>query len=818
MTEVELPADVLEAIASLGGTEERKPDRLEALAQAIAVKRGDAVKARRESGIEEQWIKAEEAYLGIDDSNRATFVNARWAKPISTTGPLVITGTPGTPGEVKSTAFVRMTSRYVDAGAAKVGEITLPAGDKAFSFSATPVPDMIAGLNDNRVVTGQDGTPLERDAQPGETGQPGAPLLGGAPAGASPQAPGSPPPGVPLKVKDLVQEQADKANSAAKAAEKRIYDWMVESGYRAQMRKVIFDSARIGVGVLKGPFPQRATARALKDNAVVIKSEIKPGYAWKDPWHIYPDPTCGENIQNGDYLLEVDFFSKKQLRKLKGQPGSIDANIDRVLMEDAKGMDFITGKPEAKSAANKNRYPIWYFYGTLTDVEYNAAASASGQKFDAKKTPKEVYAIVTVVNDVVVRASMNPLDSGELPYHSVSWSRRAGHWAGVGVGEQIEMPQRAVNAATRALLNNAGKSSGSIIAIDDEVLLPADGNYTITPDKMFRKKPGASMDDVRKAFVAFEIPNRTKELLLIVDHFMRVAEEVTNIPLVTQGQSGSTTPETYGGMALQNNNANQLLRNIGFAIDDGITEPVVNQSYEFLLLDPNVPEAEKGDWHIDAHGSQALVERAIQDETIQQMGNFVLNPAFGVDPKRWFAQYSKTKHLDPRSFQYSDEEQAKIDQTPPPPAPAVQVAQIRSADKEKELQADQAVAAANAEAQKAIQQMIEDGRRAVAEMRKETDEMRVRRDTDRDTIYVQAETERTRAESAARMEELRVRERLAMLDYANKKDLSLEQVKADLAKTEMTLQVQRELTHATNAAKTGAEPPGKAPNGESFTK
>jgi hypothetical protein len=29
---------------------------------------------------------------------------------------------------------------------------------------------------------------------------------------------------------------------------------------------------------------------------------------------------------------------------------------------------------------------------------------------------------------------MNPLDSGELPYHSVPWQRRAGHWAGVGVG------------------------------------------------------------------------------------------------------------------------------------------------------------------------------------------------------------------------------------------------------------------------------------------------------------------------------------------------------------------------------------------------
>jgi hypothetical protein len=31
---------------------------------------------------------------------------------------------------------------------------------------------------------------------------------------------------------------------------------MVECQYTAEMRKVIFDSARIGVGVVKGPFPK----------------------------------------------------------------------------------------------------------------------------------------------------------------------------------------------------------------------------------------------------------------------------------------------------------------------------------------------------------------------------------------------------------------------------------------------------------------------------------------------------------------------------------------------------------------------------------
>jgi hypothetical protein len=70
----------------------------------------------------------------------------------------------------------------------------------------------------------------------------------------------------------------------------------------------------------------------------------------------------------------------------------------------------------------------------------------------------------------VVRATINPLDSGSFPYHSVPWQRRAGHWAGIGVGEQIRMPQKMINAATRAMLNNAGKSSGSQIVVDRGVM------------------------------------------------------------------------------------------------------------------------------------------------------------------------------------------------------------------------------------------------------------------------------------------------------------------------------------------------------------
>ncbi|MGC8534917.1 MAG: hypothetical protein ACP5QR_05215, partial [Rhizomicrobium sp.] len=83
---------------------------LDTVSIAVAKKRDEAKSARSNSGIEDLWIKAEEAYIGIDDANRHEFADAKWAKPMSMDGPLTTGKTPSSP-DVKATAFVRLTSR-----------------------------------------------------------------------------------------------------------------------------------------------------------------------------------------------------------------------------------------------------------------------------------------------------------------------------------------------------------------------------------------------------------------------------------------------------------------------------------------------------------------------------------------------------------------------------------------------------------------------------------------------------------------------------------------------------------------------------------
>ena len=60
---------------------------------------------------------------------------------------------------------------------------------------------------------------------------------------------------------------------------------------------------------------------------------------------------------------------------------------------------------------------------------------------------------------------------------------------------------------------------------------------------------------------------------------------------------------------------------------------------------------------------------------------------------------------------------------------------------------------------------------------------------------------------------------IALLGYANKKEITLEQAKKDLAETSMELATQKEIsmhTFAKQVANSPAEPPGRAPNGQAF--
>jgi len=774
--------DILEGLDDEVRSLMEAPQRMQAaqldfLSITIAGMRDEAVKARKESGIEATWLKCEEAYLGIDDLNRSEFATAKWAKATTMNAPLIAVTQPS--DDTKATAFVRLTTRYVNAGHSKVCEIALPVDGKAFALKATPVPEMSEAVGDD--------TPAEQ-----VTGQP---------------MPG--PDGQPVTVDQLAKHAIDVAEKAAEKAATRIHDWMVEYKHPAEISKVVFDGARIGVGVLCGPIPESRRAVVVRKTkpaqgtasvSVEVVDRVKPAARWLDPWCFFPAPGCGEDIHKGDHAFELDQMMEGELMRLAKSKGLyyLPDQIAKVIEEGPGKCNVDNGDPNRKQ--NKLAYDVWHMRGSISRAEFEAANAEQASKIE--KARDRVDVVITLVNDTVVRAVRSPMHSGRLPYHVFAWSRRAGCWAGVGVAEQIDAAQRIVNGATRAMLNNAGLSAGSQVVMDPDAVEPANKNPRITPDKLWYIKSGRGVEDVRKVFASFEWPNMTPQLMVVVEYGFKLAEEHSSIPLISQGQSGKTTPDTFGGQQLQDNNANQLLRTVGASLNDTVTTPLVDQMYEWLLLDEDVPDAEKGDYNVDTSGALALIEKALQEQAILAVGQLLANPAFKIDPAKWIAVWLRSKRLVPAEIQYTEAEWEEISSQPPPEEPTVQAAKIR--------------AQATLEAAKSRDALLAE---------------KVRVDTDRDTAFVQSQARRDEAVAEARMAELRLKERIAELEYqkalaefALKRDLSLEDAKTTLAKTTMELRTQVALATgaagteggAPQVADTAMEPVGQAPDGEAF--
>lgn len=777
------------------------PKTLDALGKTIAKKRDEAMQSRKQSGIEDVWNDCEEAYLGIDDANRNEFAGANWIKPTSKEGPIT-TGGGSSPG-TRSTAYVRLTSRYVDAGTAKLSDILLPIDDKSFSIKADPKPDLIKSLEDHRAAidagTGQVATVAATQAELATDKQALAPGQIAPPTTGTPQ--------VPLTMAKLAQQEIEKAEEAAQKAEDRLYSWMIDCRYPMEVRNVIHDAGRLGVGIIKGPVPDMTTSMALLKGEkggysaqLQIQKKLAPVFKWIDPWNFFPGGECGEDIHNGDNCFERDFFSAKKLKGLKQLPGYLKDQIDKVL-EEGPGKKYTEGRNPSESD-NKDRYEVWYCYGQISKEELQAASAVGSNEMPSDKN--EVYAVITMVNDTVIKADINPLDTGNFPYNAMPWSRRAGSWAGVGIAEQISMAQRMCNASTRAMLNNAGISSGAQIVIDQGSITPADGNYNITPNKIWFKTAEADVDDVRKAFMSVEFPNAQQQLMSIIEFAFKLAEESCNIPLVTQGINDQKTPDTFGAVQIQDNNANTLLRSIGNTFDDKITCPNVNDLYEWFLLDPDVPDDEKGSFKINAHGSAALVERAIQNATLQSMGEMTLNPAFGANPKKWFAEWLKSKRLDPSKIQYTEEESEQQAKNQAPPI-QIQVEQIKQqgaqalakTEFQNEMQLSQA-------AMQNEQQALQNGGTAphIVAANARIEEVKIKAKSAEaieqsraaaEANYANTEAQMAKDNAVARLQEMRDKREMLILEYSLKNNLSLEEVKADLAKTAMIEQTKRAL-------------------------
>lgn len=728
--------------------------RLDAMGASLSRKRREAIEYRRSTGIEEEWDEDEDAHNGVDEASKIN-QNAFRTKP---PGQIMVRPAGD---ENLSTEVLNITKPYVNAFASKIIDMRLAIKDRAWAFSPTAIPELEDAAKTQRHLT------LVKDGQPvivSENGQQRQANMG-----------------------DMAKRDMEIATRAAEKAQKQVDDWMNESKWDSEARQVLDDMARIGTGILKGPFPQKCVYVKFTGGELVRTEKIKPWSKRINARDFFPDPACGEDIHNGDYVFERDYLTDKRVRDLrtlkdaKGNPIYIAEAIDAVLKEGPRLPDVEYDPDKPFDPAQKSKpYQIWYMTGNLNKDDIEAAGC------ECEGDHETFPVIVAMINDHVIRASRNPLDNGKFPYDVAPCSRRAGHWAGIGIGRDLRTPQRMATGATRAMLENAGLSAKPIIALMQSLLVPNDGENTLYGGKIFIIPKGTDIQAAKDAIFSFQIESRQQECMAIIQFALKMCEDVTGLPMILQGQQGKA-PDVLGVVQILNENATSVARRVAKMYDDNLLEPHVTRYYDWLMQYSEDDEA-KGDYTIDVlPPPDVMADKA----ALTELTKLSERPASKVDPAKLFAEFAKSNRFDPDRIQYSDDEWKRIQSQQQPGDPRVEVAKIR-AETDAKIEASR----------------------------------------------VQFETQDNERERQNKLVVAAIDERMNSTQLTSDERQNLEKIKATLAGKAIEISAQAKITrdnqlldlnrhnvdttvarekHAADVIKkTGAEPTGKAPNGQAF--
>lgn len=626
------------------------------LAASLVIKRNIAVQARASCGIEQIWREDELAFEGFDEATLRTRMIDHATQTAA--------GRQSSPGPKRSQVVINIIRPKCETAEGRFSDIQLPTDGKNWGLLVTPEPEIADGMKDERPA-------MRKDTQ--------QPLLS--------------PDGQPVTIKDVAKSEKDVAEEKMSKMETEINDQLTECSFNGECRKAIQSAVRIGTGVLKGPMVVKdlkkrwekksdgqTTVRVLK-----VEEDERPISRSVDPWDVFPDPECRDDIKRAGYIWERRTITPRELRDLDGVSGYLADQIAAVLVEDPTKITVATPKENEflvryALGARGSSYELWEYNGDVDKADLEAMGC------DCQSTSPmfpSMSACVVVVNDRPIKATLNPLDTGGLPYDFFVWTKRAGVPWGIGVARELMWPQRVLIAGWRAMMDNAGDSSGANLVIGASVE-PMDGKWEVVGKKLWKSTDENTRID--KQFGQFQIKNNQGELQAIIELALKFADMESQLPMLFNGERGEL-PETLGATNIMVDSANVALRTRVKLWDDNITRPHIARYYDWNMQ-YNDDDSIKGEYKVDPRGVSLQKEREQQAEDIKNVislrGDSELSAM--VDWKKTLKKLGDARKIDLLPDDKIAENEEARKKQPPPVDPALQVVQARIAGELQKVQ------------------------------------------------------------------------------------------------------------------------------------
>lgn len=394
--------------------------------------------------------------------------------------------------------------------------------------------------------------------------------------------------------------------------EKEIETQLTNTKYSLHCRRAMEERVILGTGVIKGPVNTgklKVTYRPLGDGTWVpdVTDDKSPALEWVSVWRLYPDMSVTE-FQDCSDVIELHPMTPLELSTYRKHPGFDKEAIDEILRgEDGSGAgikpDIYNEQFEAIKASiwegspylYRNRYQVLEYHGPVTYDELNKL----GITPTYESPTSEYYGEVWVCCGKVIRMELENIEGFyETPYSLAVWKRDPTSLFGFGHPLLLADAQRVTTAAYHMVLDNASLTSGPQVAMYKKYIQPVDGNYNISPNKVWLLTDPSV--PVENAIKFFNPTNVIGNIMPVMELARKFAEE-ESATLASPTQSPDNT-DTATGALLMRHASNTNLDFSSEEWDDQVTEKVIRR-YHAWNMQYNPKQEIKGDYVIDVKSS-----------------------------------------------------------------------------------------------------------------------------------------------------------------------------------------------------------------------
>lgn len=571
--------------------EDSKPEDLDSLGQSLMAEFNQAVMDRRTT--EQRWLKDLRQYKGQYESDVLAQLKDR------------------------SQAFTRKTRVKVKTTDSRVEDMLFPAGaSEHWSVAPTPKPSLAEEHKRDIAKALQmqvDAMNQQMAMQAQQAGQP-------APA---PQV---------VTEEDLEAAYLAHAKRAAEEMTKTIKDQLIEAKYREEAKKAIHSGHLYGTGVIKGPMVERKVRlqhvyKQGKWHRETVEY-ITPMVEFVPLWRCYPDMSATE-LKGCSYWYELHSMTRADFAELARRKSFDGEAIKEHIKSHPNGtMSLVRwvdaelkqmGERDNKQGDNGRTYEVIERWGYLSGEQLKNA----GVKVPEDRCHETFFSNIWMLSTgKVIKAALQPLDGITWPYHIYYFDKDETSIFGEGIPSIMRDDQDMINAGTRMMLDNAALTAGPMFEVKPHLLSAPDSATSFRPWKAFMRNQVAPGE---RAVIPVQVDGRLGELQRIVEKFEMQADETTAIPRYMTGENvNSGAAATMGGMSMLMGAANIVLKDL---VDnwDNVTLSFIRSMYAWNMQF-NRDDRIKGDFVVNATGSQSLVAKEIRARQINELGAMTANP------------------------------------------------------------------------------------------------------------------------------------------------------------------------------------------------